>query len=199
MTRASAETLLFCLIPAALLLSYCMGDVQFKASATLMSLVWLYNDLRGADFGPFVRNTLNACGVLSFSIGGTAVAVSTDNSNALGGSFSPTAVAWFAMPVMFWSLMAPAYWGLPWQHLEPAKIVAEILVLCAGVILALVVTSSRSLRGDEWVWKLWCLWSATLFVLPLLASAGQTERGENYPGDARWAANAREYVSDLLW
>jgi 4-hydroxybenzoate polyprenyltransferase len=227
MTPATAKKLLFCLIPTALLLSCYMGDMQFKASAALMSFIWLYNDLNGADFGPLVRNVLNACGLLSFAIGGTAIAVSIVDSNSSssssssstrGGTFSPTAVTWFAIlwsvicttihaqdfadvegdkvrgrmsapliygdrlsrwsvavPVMFWSLTAPMYWGMAWHDLGAMDNIIGISVLSVGIILCILVVTSRSLVADRWVWRLWCLWSTTLFLLPLMGIESSNE------------------------
>ncbi|KAF2672543.1 hypothetical protein BT63DRAFT_199048 [Microthyrium microscopicum] len=212
MSPASAEKLLFYLIPTTLIVSYYMGEMQFKASASLMSFIWLYNDLDGANSSPIMRNALNAFGLLSFSIGSTAVAVTTKSGHG-GGSFAPTAVTWFsilwlaicttihaqdfadiagdkargrcsapllygdsisrwsvAVPVMFWTFAAPAYWGLPWHHIGTPGIIAQALVVIVGTCLAVLVVGWNSLQMDTWMWRMWCLWSASLFVLPLFGS-----------------------------
>jgi 4-hydroxybenzoate polyprenyltransferase len=208
---ATVEKLLFYLIPTTLALSGWMGDMQFKASAALMSFTWMYNDLDGANFNWVVRNALNACGLVSFGIGGTAVAVMVEG-NSDQGSFAPKAALWFAVlwlvicttihaqdfadmegdkargrrsvpllygdrlarwsvaiPVLFWSIVAPAYWGLPWHHLHLTGVAAAVLVLGSGISLATLVLGWNTVKTDKWVLRLWCLWAATIFVLPVLA------------------------------
>lgn len=67
LTGAEATLLLRFVLPAAYMLSLVVGATA--PSTTLMTLMWLYNDLEGASCGPWTRNLLNAVGLACFGWG----------------------------------------------------------------------------------------------------------------------------------
>ncbi|KAI0020247.1 UbiA prenyltransferase family-domain-containing protein [Xylariomycetidae sp. FL0641] len=66
-TTREAEAALRVLVPLSVSISYCSG--VFLPSVTLMMLIWLYNDLKGSDSGPWIRNMINAGGLACFGWG----------------------------------------------------------------------------------------------------------------------------------
>lgn len=67
LSAEEAQQILRTLIPLSLFASAVLQS--FKPSVTFMTLVWLYNDLDGANTGPIQRNTLNAAGIACFGWG----------------------------------------------------------------------------------------------------------------------------------
>ncbi|KAF2470543.1 UbiA prenyltransferase [Lindgomyces ingoldianus] len=65
-----------------------------------------------------------------------------------------------AMPMLFWSLFCPCYWGLSVLGFLPSCLL--------GGLIATRVIFSRSRAADALTWKLWCLWMMVLYLLPLL-------------------------------
>ena len=80
----SAKKILLGVIPTALCMSYCLGERQFLASALLCVFTWWYNDLDGANSGFLVRNALNACRLLSFSVGATTIVIGSARVSSWG-------------------------------------------------------------------------------------------------------------------
>nr|WBQ21653.1 hypothetical protein [Stachybotrys sp.] len=75
-TQEEARVWLLAGICTALGLSAMMGALL--PSLSLMTSIWMYNDLDGSSSGPFLRNALNAAGLMCFSFGGLLVLVQTD-------------------------------------------------------------------------------------------------------------------------
>ncbi|KAJ4856998.1 ubiA prenyltransferase family domain-containing protein [Trichoderma breve] len=71
-------------ILAAMGLSILSGG--YTASITLMAFVWMYNDLDGSNSGIWIRNALNAGGLMCFSWGALA--------SLSGGELLPEGFAW---------------------------------------------------------------------------------------------------------
>ena len=78
LTPVQALSLLRIIVGLALLLSICLGSLT--PSVTLMTIVWLYNDLDGSSAGVIQRNVLNAVGLACFGWGSVSV--------LLAGNFS---------------------------------------------------------------------------------------------------------------
>ena len=78
LTPVQALSLLRIIVGLALLLSICLGSLT--PSVTLMTMVWLYNDLDGSSVGVIQRNVLNAIGLACFGWGSVSV--------LLAGNFS---------------------------------------------------------------------------------------------------------------
>ncbi|KXJ94766.1 UbiA prenyltransferase family-domain-containing protein [Microdochium bolleyi] len=63
---------------------------------------------------------------------------------------------WSVASLLFWDVAVGVYWVAP--------------LLVAGCMASLTVLRRDDHGSDEGVWKLWCLWTVTLFVLPLAGS-----------------------------
>ncbi|KAI1499869.1 UbiA prenyltransferase family [Biscogniauxia marginata] len=70
-TADEAQCLLRILVPLTIGFSFLSGG--YLPSATLMTFIWLYNDLEGANAGPFQRNIINAAGLACFGWGAVSM------------------------------------------------------------------------------------------------------------------------------
>ncbi|KAI1097432.1 UbiA prenyltransferase family-domain-containing protein [Jackrogersella minutella] len=76
-----------------------------------------------------------------------------------GESLSRWSMAVF---VTFWSFACPAFWNITaWD--------IRFLYVCFGLAISLLTTLQCGEQCDKWVWRLWCLWAATLYLLPLFS------------------------------
>ncbi|MCJ1387186.1 hypothetical protein MMC18_000026 [Xylographa bjoerkii] len=197
-TQAQARRLLLAILPVTFFLNMSLGGLE--VTLTALVLTWMYNDLGGADENYIVRNLINACGLVSWSAGTTLVACGKDKYalNAMGYKWlaieatiifttlhvqdlrdqegdmardrktapivwGDTATRWtIAIPVLTWSLLCPMIWnlGLP----------GFLVPLIPGGILALRVMFLRTVDADKITWKLWGIWIASLFILPLISN-----------------------------
>ena len=64
-----------------------------------------------------------------------------------------------AIPVLFWSFVFPGFWELGW--------VAYLFPVGLGGILAGRLLMLRSVDADRDTWRLWCVWTMSLYLLPL--------------------------------
>ena len=65
-----------------------------------------------------------------------------------------------AGPVLFWSFACPAFFGLgSWGYVVPVNV---------GALVAIRTVVLRKTEDDKVTWKLWALWTAVLFALPLV-------------------------------
>lgn len=202
LTQTEAESLLRLCVLLAVVTSLVLK--AFQPSTTLMTLIWLYNDLGGSGIGPLQRNAINAAGICCFGWGSVSVLMNNASSLARGsrpvdeclalwlGIFSLVITTtvhaqdfpdvegdrvrgrktmpliygegfsrWFlAAWVLFWSLICPAIWHVVFP-----------LVWCVSVFIGLTMATltvfRRSHNSDVLVWKLWCVWIAILYLLPL--------------------------------
>ena len=195
LTQDHARKLLLVVVLAAVTISWHLEAL--RESTALIILNWIYNDLEGAKEDPILRNVLNACGLVSFNAGATAIAADLGRT-----SFTQNAHTWFAIitsvifstihvqdladtigdaaigrrtiPLVYgdgparwsaavlitaWSFLCPWYWGV--------TIVNYIMPVVVGGTIALQVLLKRDIRSDALSWKLWCIWSMTLYFLPL--------------------------------
>ncbi|RYP42640.1 hypothetical protein DL767_000009 [Monosporascus sp. MG133] len=200
MTSSQAKTLMFCLYPSAFLASLWLGGV--RQCLALMVLGFGYNDLNMADWGWVSRNAINALGFCCFASGALEVALNMPLSgehrvmlewlgiiaaivfstvqtqdladqvgDGLRGRKSlPLAVGdslarWLtALPMVAWSVICPIYW-----HVNN---VVSILIGMLGLAVACIMLACRSVEADKRTFRLWNLWMACLYVLPLLAAVG---------------------------
>jgi hypothetical protein len=65
-----------------------------------------------------------------------------------------------AVPIVLSSVACPAFFGLP--------LVGYVPTLGLGVLVAGRTLRCRSLEADKLTWKLWALWTCSLFALPLM-------------------------------
>ncbi|KAL8653588.1 MAG: hypothetical protein Q9210_002006 [Variospora velana] len=73
LSPGSAKTLMYILYPIALITSSFLGTIT-QCLALVVLGVW-YNDLRGSDGNPLIRNIINGCGFVCFSSGAMQVAI----------------------------------------------------------------------------------------------------------------------------
>lgn len=198
LNQDEARRLLITLIPCAFVVSWLLNvTATFTA---FMVFIWLYNDLGGANENFVFRNILNAFGLLCFGTGATfIVSAQTRNTLTLdgllwfwliGAVISTTvhvqdladmegdhargrktlplvwghAVARYSAAgmIILWSLLCAAYWNL-------SPLISALLLLF-GLLLAVLIVRFNNITTDKFAWKLWCLWVAVLFALPLCAS-----------------------------
>ncbi|KAF2493917.1 hypothetical protein BU16DRAFT_540457 [Lophium mytilinum] len=195
LTQTDARRLLLAVIPAVFAASWFLGGMP--ESVALMVLTWMYNDLGAADEHFHLRNLINACGFMCYSSGATTVAAGyrryalnntaytwigmigaivltslslqdlpdVEGDAATGRLTLPllhgdVVARWaIAVPVLMWSLVCPAFWGLSW----PGWLVS----VGFGALVAFRVLLKRGVVADKVSWKLWCLWTAVLYSLPL--------------------------------
>ena len=196
LTSDEARRTLLILVPAVFLVSHYLGGL-FEAVA-MISLTWMYNDLGGADENYVLRNLINACGFVCYSSGATTVAIGfgqhklnhkahiwliivgaivfstlqmqdmadMDGDAARGRRTLPlahgeTTARWsIAVPVMAWSFICPAFWA--------SGVVGYAISIALGSILSVRVLLMSGSMAYRRTWGFWCLWSTTLYLLPLL-------------------------------
>ena len=189
--------LMIIIMPIAILLNYLLS-VE-KETALIFILTWIYNDLGGSDDSWLIRNLVIAAGFflhnlgsLKVAIGDSAVSVGDHVSSeayrwtttisavilttmhvqdlkdqkgdstrgrqtaplALGDSIARRTIA---IPILFWSFACALVWGV-W-----------ILPVTVGSYVAYRVMWKRGVDEDRRSWKLWCLWMAVLYLLPLFS------------------------------
>lgn len=196
-TPESAATLLRILIPSALLLSTSLGSIT--PSATLLVMIWLYNDLQCDSVGIVHRNILNAAGLacfgwgaLSVLVGGvferadlllqwtlmTAAAVATtvhvqDLPDVVGDRTRGRQT----MPLVYgenlarWSaaVLIPAWSYACLLFWQPSMTISAGLLAFSGMISLLTVVR-RDQYASALAWKLWCVWVSCLYLLPMVVS-----------------------------
>lgn len=196
LTAAEARLLLLVLIPAAFVVFIFLGGVL--ESVAMMALTWMYNDLAGADENYIVRNAINACGFVCYSSGATAVAAGygryelnqkaypwlaiigavvfstlqmqdmadMEGDAARGRRTLPlvhgeTIARWsIAIPVAAWSLICPAFWE--------CGAVGYGVSVAAGSVLFVRILLLDGRFAYRKTWGMWCLWTMTLYLQPLL-------------------------------
>ncbi|KAI9876589.1 MAG: hypothetical protein M1830_006167 [Pleopsidium flavum] len=195
LSLVQARRLLLAIIPAVFITTLYLGGME--VSVVLMVLTWMYNDLGGADENYVIRNLLNLFGFVCYSLGALMVACDQrrfsltpaayqwltivglivlttlqtqdlsdqEGDRARGRRTIPlimgdwTARWTIALPVVAWSFFCPAFWKL--------GIYSYIIPVAIGGLVAFRVLMIRSVAGDKLSWKMWCLWTVSLYLLPL--------------------------------
>ncbi|KAK5628653.1 hypothetical protein RRF57_004368 [Xylaria bambusicola] len=76
----------------------------------------------------------------------------------IGDRFSRITIAFF---VCFWSAACLLFWDLrPYGYIIPAA---------TGAVTAYRVLSKKTPKEDATTWRWWCLWTITLYLLPILS------------------------------
>ncbi|MCJ1292808.1 hypothetical protein MMC34_004361 [Xylographa carneopallida] len=213
-TQLQARRLLLAVLPATFFLNMSLGG--FEVTLIALVLTWMYNDLGGADENYIVRNLINSCGLVSWSAGTTLVACGNSKYalNTMGYKWlaieaaiifttlhvqdlrdqegdrvrdrktapivwGDAATRWtIAVPVMIWSLLCPMIWNL--------GVTGFLVPLLPGGTLAFRVMLLRTVAADKITWKLWGIWIASLFVLPLISSPSVLYALNSTRGDLRF-------------
>jgi 4-hydroxybenzoate polyprenyltransferase len=195
----SARRVNLVLVPVVLALSWLSGVGTH--TLILLAFQWMYNDLQGCDEGVLLRNSLIAGGYGMYSYIGLEILLGSEHSlnskgyawlavvtlvmlatqhicdikdapgDALRGRRSAPIVLgdalcrWsVALPILFCSIACPAFFALgPLSY---------TFTIAFGAVVAGRTLFMRSLSADKLTWKLWALWTCSLFVLPLVARFG---------------------------
>lgn len=195
----SARRVNLVLVPVVLALSWVAGVGTH--TLILLAFQWMYNDLQGCDEGVLLRNSLIAGGYGMYSYIGLDILIGSEHSlnskgyawlaavtlvmlatqhicdikdapgDALRGRRSAPIVLgdalcrWsVAVPIMLCSIACPAFFAL-----GP---VSYTFTIAFGAVVAGRTLFLRDLAADKTTWKLWALWTCSLFVLPLVARVG---------------------------
>jgi 4-hydroxybenzoate polyprenyltransferase len=199
-SSSQARRLLLFVIPVALLVSAFLGTLH--ECLFLVIMTWMYNDLGGADENFMIRNMLNALGITCYSSASVVLATGKGHENFTGATcvwlttvcgiiFSTLQIMDLAdmkgdacrgrrtmplvygeracrlsviIPVLFWSYVCPTMFELGF--------VGMVLSLSVGHLLALRVFLYRGVAQDKVNFKVWSLWTTTLYSLPLLHQIG---------------------------
>ncbi|KAI0014903.1 UbiA prenyltransferase family-domain-containing protein [Xylariomycetidae sp. FL0641] len=188
---------LLCLVPLAALFNHAL-DVTVPGLGILV-LTWVYNDLGGGDglgrdtviaaayalfnsaslliaLGPGAQQL--SCGGIAWTAFVSAVILTTMQVQdlkdmagdaargrrtiplAFGENLSRTSIAAF---VTFWSVVAVCFW-------RPESAVVAAVPAVPGLITAVRVVLCRTPRADANTWRIWCLWTVALYLLPVLCA-----------------------------
>jgi 4-hydroxybenzoate polyprenyltransferase len=190
-----AQQLLFVLLPITLVLGYGVG--VWKETILLSVFQHLYNDLHGCDGNFLVRNALIASGyalysAISFEMlvapgyspkpeGWQWIAVVTavmfttqhicdikdaEGDRTRGRRSAPivlgdVVVRWsVAVPVMLCSVSCPVFFDL--------GVPSYVLTTGLGGLVAGRTLVLKDLESDRLTWKVWAVWTCSLFVLPVI-------------------------------
>ncbi|KAL7934150.1 UbiA prenyltransferase family domain-containing protein [Trichoderma chlorosporum] len=167
----------------------------YTASVTLMLLIWMYNDLDGSNRGIWVRNALNAGGLMCFSWGALAT--------LSGGKLLPEGFIWIlvtgaiimttvhaqdlpdiegdmargrqTVPLLYGETVARAslalmvmFWSLVCPLFWGTSPWGWAASTSIGATMSVLALQKQGQWWDEVVWKLWCLWIVALYLLPAL-------------------------------
>ena len=189
-------------IPCVFILNLFLG--VSNETAALYTLTWLYNDLRGGD-ELFVRDGIIAIAFAFYNVGSLRVAMGDDaliteqgyiwtaiisgvifttmniqdlrdeEGDRVRGRLTVTLAFGSANTrkllscfILFWSLVCSLFWSQSlWVILLP-------LSLGIHIVQRLVYRNGRV--EDTKTWRLWCLWTAILYMLPLSSKIFKVEQ-----------------------
>jgi 4-hydroxybenzoate polyprenyltransferase len=182
-------------IPIVLGLNYLMG--VWREGLFIHIMVWMYNDLRGGD--EIARDLIISIAYGFFNGASLQIAIGPDTTVSsrgyiwtaiisgvilttmqvqdlkdqagdstrgrmtiplwLGDHVSRFCIAFF---VPFWTCACAFFWNLSlWAFLAPGLM---------SIIVSSSVLLKRTSKEDSRTWKLWCLWTVSLYLLPVLNS-----------------------------
>ncbi|KAI9698908.1 MAG: hypothetical protein M1820_007329 [Bogoriella megaspora] len=207
MSPQQAERLMFTLYPSALLLSLWIGGA--RQSAALIVLGTWYNNFGGGDASCCVRNLINALGYVCFTSGAMEVSLgialpvqktmlqwfgiiagiilSTVHLQDMydqagdrlrGRSTVPLTLGdkptryLTTVAMLFWGLICPMFWT---SDLQERAVVLTVAITVAYRTLLYTTTDS-----DRLTFKLWNVWMALIFLLPLSAQKWKNAVSSEY-------------------
>ena len=195
LTAAEARRLLlYCVLPAALLVGYYLSVTKETLGLVVTSLA--YNDLGGADEDFLIRNFLNAAGLTWFSRGATMIAAGGATLNDRGHKWSLLSGLVIFLTVQTQDLedmlgdakkgrkSLPLVLGESFARRSIAAMVMGCSFVCPyywqmdargycilvtiGMLLSARVLVFCNVEADKTTWKVWCFWMALLYSLPFL-------------------------------
>lgn len=199
-TPNQTRTLLLLVIPSVYLATLSLGGTW--EAVTLMLGTWMYNDLGGADNGPFVRNLLNGFGYICYSSGSMKVAAGYGQHE-----LNETSTWWLAMiggiifttlqmqdmpdihgdakrgrltiPLIYgdraarWSIAIPVVaWSIICPIFWSVGLAGFMLPLVAATFFLTRLFLFRSVVDDSLTWWFWCSWLSSVYILPLAKRYG---------------------------
>ena len=72
-----------------------------------------------------------------------------------------------AIATLFWSFAALEFWGATFDPTNILASVVHVVLLGVGIGIAVLGMASRSDRANNILLRMWCLWTATLFLSPI--------------------------------
>jgi 4-hydroxybenzoate polyprenyltransferase len=194
-TSEQARRAMLITVPLALALNYIQGVGM--EGVFIHILTWLYNDLKGCD--ELIRDPIIAVAYGLFNAASLKIALGSQASISqdgytwvyiisgvilttmqvqdlkdqegdrtrgrktiplyFGDNVSRVSIAAFAI---FWSFICSHFWCL--------QLWAYALPLSVAIVLALSTLLRRTPKEDSQSWKLWCLWTVSLYSLPIVAN-----------------------------
>ena len=203
-TASEARTLLLWTIPLVVLSTLYLGGKN--ECVAMLGLTWMYNDLGGADKHYLSRAIINAFGFVCYSSGSTKVAAGHERWELNQQANSWLALIWaiilttlqvqdmgdmegdaargrrslplvhgqligrlsIAISVLGFSVLCPWYWQLSiWGYGLPVGI---------GGAIAIRTFHYQNAVSDKKTFKLWCIWTSALYLLPLFKDYSIFER-----------------------
>ncbi|KAI0428184.1 UbiA prenyltransferase family-domain-containing protein [Xylaria sp. FL1042] len=197
LTVVEARDLIRVLVAVALVLSVFLRS--FLPSTTLMTMIWLYNDLDGSSSGPAMRNLVNAAGLACFGWGAVCVllAGAPGDGNMLRDWLLLTAAVTSTTiqiqdlsdkdgdkarnrktaPLVYgewwtrWSVaIAASFWSFVCSVFWGVSLPYAVVPLGIAFIMSVLILLGKSQSSSELGLRLWCLWVTVIFMLPLLSS-----------------------------
>ena len=200
MDSEQTRKLMLFAIPGVLITNLALG--VWKETALLLVLTWLYNDLKGGDelirdviislaFGCYNHGSLRLAAGLRTEISYygyswiaciSLVILTTmqvqdlkDQQGdrlrgrrtiplAFGETFSRYSIA---VAVLGWS--CAMFWQFP--------MLCALLPVILGCYICYRVLYLRATKADSQTWKWWCLWTISLYALPMMSHRGSLVRG----------------------
>lgn len=136
LSAGTATTIMYILYPIAVIISFFLGTIT-QCLALMVLGVW-YNDLRGSDGNPLLRNMINGCGFVCFSSGAMQVAIGRPDprGNAVSGRktiplvIGDGSARWIiVVMVSIWCFLTPWLWDCPMSgYVTPLLLDAMIAV-----------------------------------------------------------------------
>ena len=196
LTPQQARQLLLTTIPISFLYSCVVGGT--RESIVLMTLTWIYNDLGGADEHFLIRNLLNACGLLCFTVGATIVATGHTSQDISLRGYSWLAIIGAVIlstvqtqdmadmegdakrnrktfPLVYgegyarWSIaIGVPVWSVSCPAFWKLNFLGYIPSTFIGCVIGLRILLLTTTANDEATWRMWCVWMITIYLLPLL-------------------------------
>ena len=193
LTESQAVRLMFGFYILAILSSLALGGIV--QCLALVVLGFWYNDLKGADCSCVIRNLINGCGYMCFTSGALEVisgraifamdpkeyrwlmiiglvifttVQAQDMPDQVGDSIrkrwtvplvigDSAARFTLAVGIIAWSCVCPAYWN--------ASFVATMPL---GMIVVARYLLKRSIKADKLTFRIYNMWIASLYLLPLV-------------------------------
>ena len=199
MSMKQARLCLLVCLPLVWALNVAMGTSQ--EANMIFGGTWLYNDLGGGDSNWLFRNLLIACAFAVYNTGSLKTAAGVNELSSLQKKWiglisciifttmhiqdlkdqpgdrkrdrqtAPLVLGdgvarWtIAISVVVWNLVCRRFWRTSMAITAPS--------LLLGLWIAARLLRRRQPNEDRTTWKLWCGWTAVLYLMPLLQKLEQ--------------------------